>query len=127
MALQDHYKSNYGAWAGNINGNKADFQRCCEEVYSSERGWSRFSQCARKNGYGPDGAYCKIHDPAYVEAKTKAREDKWATEREISRLKYQLQSAAPIMLDIIRQIAKGHNDPRQICAAFLREKQLEEE
>lgn len=120
MALQDRYKSSYG------RGSRPNFEKCCKEVYGPEV-WSYGHQCTRANGHGPDGAYCKTHDPVAVEAKQKAREDKWAIEREIARKKNQLQSNAASMLEIIRQIAKGHNDPRQLCADFLREKQFEDE
>lgn len=43
-------------------------ERCIEEV--SDRGrWAHYHQCTNKRGYGPDGLYCAIHDPAAVEAR----------------------------------------------------------
>jgi hypothetical protein len=35
--------------------------RCIKRVQHSYQ--FSLSQCARKNGYGPNGAYCKQHDP----------------------------------------------------------------
>lgn len=57
------YKDKYGAWAGDPQGRAPNYMRCCENVYSRER-WGRFYQCTRPRGHGPDGAYCKQHDPA---------------------------------------------------------------
>lgn len=65
------YKEKYGAWAGQPAGNKPDFKRCCEEVWSRER-WSRHYQCHKPRGHGPDGAYCKQHDPEVVKARKAA-------------------------------------------------------
>lgn len=45
---------------------------CVHDVWSAGRG-STQSQCARKNGFGPGGLYCKQHDPEAV-AKKRAEE-----------------------------------------------------
>lgn len=124
MALQEHYRKNYGrdyAPVGPV------FTQCCERVTVYDNGWPRSHQCKRKNGHGPDGAYCKTHSPETVAEKQKARQEKWDMEMEAFRLRSKLQANASAMLGIIRQIAKGHNDPRQLCADFLREKQFEDE
>jgi len=57
----------YGA-DGFSKGDSEDPERCIASV------WYKFSeyQCARKRGYGPDGAYCEQH------AKQKEEEKKWS-------------------------------------------------
>jgi len=58
--IEDHYKARYGQWAGNSRGNAPDYTRCAEEVWNCAQGMIS-SQCSRKRGHGPDGAYCKQH------------------------------------------------------------------
>lgn len=51
-------------------------QKCACEVY--EPGRVRLSkQCTRKPGFGPDGLYCKQHDPAEIARRRKASMDKY--------------------------------------------------
>jgi hypothetical protein len=50
----------YRTWAGNSRGDAYNPMRCAAEV--ADGGRSCLShQCGRKNGYGPEGLYCKQH------------------------------------------------------------------
>lgn len=60
------YPASYGRWTK----TPPDFNRCCSRV--SDRTGSS-GQCARKNGHGLLGAYCKQHDPEAKKAKSEAR------------------------------------------------------
>ena len=114
MAKEDHYKAKYGDWAGNTNGHKPNYDRCCEEVIGAGRGML-FSQCARKAKYGPDGAYCKQHDPAAVAERRRVENEKYQQAMKKARPKWY----AAEMLSILRQIADGHNDPRSIATEIV--------
>jgi hypothetical protein len=39
-----------------------DKSRCAEEVSDGGR-WPTFHQCSKRRGHGPNGEYCKVHDP----------------------------------------------------------------
>lgn len=113
-AFLSHYPANYGAWAGRPDGVKPVYSRCCESVSTRDR-WGIGSQCARKNGHGPEGAYCKQHDPAAVEAReraaaeaSKAKYDKWRKEVNGARF-----------YAVLKQIADGHNDARGLAQEVL--------
>lgn len=115
MAEQsDHYKSKYGAWAGMPAGHKPDFKRCCEEVASRER-WTRFSQCNRPRGHGPDNAYCKQHDPEAVKARREAAD---ARANEAWR-KRRLEWYGSSFYDALVKIAEGHNDARGLAQKII--------
>ena len=109
------YRERYGQWSGNERGREPDRSRCCVDVYSG--GSMISSQCSRKNGYGPEGAYCKQHDPAEVEHR-----------RIVSNYKYRLDNHNRTMrrlasvLPVIKAIAEGHNDPRALCQEWLDER-----
>lgn len=53
-----------------------DFTRCVESVYSDYGS----HQCERKRGHGPDGLYCKQHNPEAIAAK-RAEEQRLRDER----------------------------------------------
>jgi len=80
-----------------------DYTRCAKALGRYMR------QCTNLNGYGPEGAWCRQHNPIAVEEKWKAKNAEWdakfARERLLSNLKAERAS-------IIEQIAAGHNDPR---------------
>lgn len=61
----------YGQWAGNPAGYKENITRCAYEVWRTVGRTSMAGQCDRPRGHGPDGLYCKQHDP---EAERKRRE-----------------------------------------------------
>ena len=110
------YPDKYGDWAGNPNGHKPDYNRCCFEVTSTER-WARQYQCNRKRGHGPDKAYCKIHDPAAVKARRNAQDDKW--DREFNARRYEIHGRK--FYDTLKLIAMGHNDARGLAKLVLDE------
>jgi hypothetical protein len=104
------YKEKYGAWAGFPKGHPPNYVMCCEEVSTNER-WPKRYQCSKKRGHGPDGAYCKLHDPAAVEARRKASDarstEKW------NKLRYELHGRT--FFDALLKIAEGHNDARGVA------------
>ena len=65
MRPRDH---RYGVWIGFPKGHAEDTTRCVEEVMEQGRGAMR-SQCSRKRGHGPDGLWCKQHNPEAVKDK----------------------------------------------------------
>lgn len=112
MALEDHYERAYGPHYREAAPN---FERCCKTVWSKLGGWTVPSQCAKPRGHGPDGAYCKSHDPAVVAAR-KAKADRAERER---RLKNTLEWSGPRFARALLLIADGHNDPRTLARAAL--------
>lgn len=64
MTEQHKVRYAYGCWAGNERGTLGDSMKCAETVYPiphKEGGWIADYQCSRKNGHGPNKAYCKQH------------------------------------------------------------------
>lgn len=56
-----HYDSRYGVSSVQPKGVRPDFTRCAQSV-TPRGGWAMSDhQCTRKNGHGPDGAFCKVH------------------------------------------------------------------
>jgi hypothetical protein len=104
------YPKKYGAWSGNPEGNKPDYERCCVEVWSKER-WSRVYQCHRKRGHGPDGAYCSQHVPEVVEQRKRAASARQDAEWQKRRLEF----SGKIFYDALVKIAEGHNDARGLA------------
>jgi len=92
---------------------KSNYDRCAKAVYSD--GWGGH-QCARKNGHGPHGAWCKIHDPVAVKAKREAANAKlnaeWAALQRDTEFTRACRAA-------IREIAAGHNDPRGLAQGII--------
>jgi hypothetical protein len=64
-----------------------DEKRCIAKVFSKDR-WCHSYQCSRKRGHGPDGKYCKIHDPKAVKARDDARDQKYREESEKRDIQY---------------------------------------
>lgn len=112
----NRYKSRYGEWAG-FNGNPADLTRCCVEVAQPMGATTHFHQCSRKRGYGPDKAFCKIHDPVAVEA----RNTKSDQEYRVKQYARMGELCGPKFLKILREIADGHNDPRTLAAEAVKD------
>ena len=54
---------------------KEDFSRCIEEVWETGA-WTQY-QCSRKRGHGPNGLYCKQHDPIAIKAKHDKKDAKY--------------------------------------------------
>ena len=57
-------------WYGRNHGRKEDVAKCIHEVW---HGWTQ-NQCNRNRGHGPDGLYCKQHDPDRIKAKRGAED-----------------------------------------------------
>jgi hypothetical protein len=112
---RDHYKDKYGSWAGNNAGSKPDFNKCCEEVWSSDR-WSRASQCSKSRGFGPEKAYCKIHDPSYVEEKSRKQKEEYI--KKVNKQRYQWHGKEFFL--VLETIANGHNDPRSLAMEVIK-------
>lgn len=122
MELTSLHKQSYGDWAGSPKGNRPDPNHCCEEVSDSVAS-HLFHQCGRKRGYGPEGAYCKQHSPEEVAKRRAAAKAKYDAQME----KWRRDRAGGSAINIIEQIAAGHNDPRTLCIDFLREHKIQSE
>ena len=85
----------YGKWAGDPKGRPEDIHLCITEVYVPGRGI--FFQCLRKRGFGPDGLYCRQHDPDAVRARADARAAAHKAERDRSDLADQDRSVGSWM------------------------------
>lgn len=111
------YKNKYGAWAGMPQGHKPDMALCCAEVADNSMRWPHYHQCSKKRGHGPDGAYCKQHDPDVVKARDAASAArataKWNKER------YQWYGRT--FFDALVKIAEGHNDARGFAQEVIDE------
>ena len=106
-----HYPEAYGTWAGNPKGIAPDFKRCCAVVYERESRWPRPYQCQKARGHGPDGAYCKQHDPAAKEARRAASNARYR--EKYNRERYQWYGRE--FFDVLKKIADGHNDARGLA------------
>lgn len=108
------YPKAYSDWAGNPKGNPPDYSLCCESVWPNDR-FPIPHQCRKKRGFGPDGAYCKQHDPAAKKSRQAASEarwnQKWNTER------YQIHGRT--FFDALVKIADGHNDARGLAQEVI--------
>jgi hypothetical protein len=104
------YKAAYGAWTGFPKGHAPDYSRCCVEIWSSER-WSRASQCSKKRGHGPDGAYCKQHDPAVAKARREASDAR--SKKQWNERRYETYGRT--FFNTLAKIADGHNDARGLA------------
>lgn len=109
------YPAKYGYWAGNPRGNSPDYTRCCESVRGRDRWDIVGHQCRKPRGQGPDGAYCKQHDPAKVQA----RRDKSDRTYFDKMNKLQAQWHGPAFLAALREIEAGHNDPRSLAREVI--------
>lgn len=78
--------------------------------------WTSFGQCRNKRGHGPDGLYCKQHDPEAV-AKRNAETIKRQDERWEARMRPYRQREA--LVAALRLIAEGHNDAKTLAAETL--------
>lgn len=116
MSKKGHYKSKYGAWAGNSRGQPPDYNFCCAEITYYIGQWPHQKQCGKKCGYGPDGAYCKVHDPKAVEER---REKSDARYREKTN-KERYQWYGKTFYDALEQIANGHNDAMGLAKAVIK-------
>lgn len=105
------YQEKYGAWAGHPEGHPPDHTRCCEEITYYVGRWPKHKQCDRKRGHGPEGAYCKQHDPEVV-AKRRSEKDQREREKWNER-RYEFYGKS--FFKVLEQIAAGHNDARGLA------------
>lgn len=75
----------YGVWGGNPKGTPEDLTRCIESVNS---GWHS-KQCDRKRGYGPNGKYCKQHDPEAIAKRKQIKEAIYQNKRKATNQIYE--------------------------------------
>jgi hypothetical protein len=114
--FSDDFKAEFRSYYGyHFQKFQPDYTRCCEQVHGTSRADGIY-QCRRKNGFGPNGAYCKQHDPDAVKAKAAARQAEYDAKgaREIARWK-----ATAALEPALRQIAAGHNDPRSLAESVI--------
>jgi hypothetical protein len=111
----DEFKAHFRPAYGRYGGVRPDFARCADTV-SSGSIWHGSKQCSRKNGHGPDGAFCKQHDPQALAAKRVARDAAWRREWDQKARKSAFTSESK---NAIRAIAEGHNDPMTLAREIL--------
>jgi hypothetical protein len=111
------YEEKYGAWAGFTNGHKPDFARCCVEVTDYSTRWPRYHQCSKKRGHGPDGAYCKQHDPEAVKARRDASTAR--SNEKMNKERYGWYGRK--FFGALQKIAEGHNDARGLAQEVVAE------
>jgi hypothetical protein len=104
----------YGQWAGNSKGWPEDKMRCITEVYE---GIGRAHQCPRKRGHGPDGLYCKQHDPEAVKVRQEASSARYNQSWNLRMRPYRQRDAA---FEALKKIATGYNDARSLAEDLLR-------
>lgn len=91
--------------------NAPDYSRCCESVRQADSRWPRYHQCVRKRGHGPDGAYCKQHDPEAVKARDEASRKR--SDEQYQNRRYEWHGRS--FFDVLVKIAEGHNDARGLA------------
>lgn len=73
----------YHQWAGNPDGRAYVEGRCAQPVWETGRAQQE-NQCARKNGHGVDGIFCKAHVPVdKSSSKIIYRVNEWLSVEEI--------------------------------------------
>ena len=111
----EEFKARFRPAYGHYGRDRPDFARCAATVGSGSV-WHGSKQCSRKNGHGPDGAFCKQHDPQAIAAKRNselaARKKAWANASRKAAFIAEAQ-------DAIRAIAEGHNDPMTLAREIL--------
>lgn len=110
--LTRHHLTHYGG------GVPADPERCCISVWG--QGEKRPRQCRLRRGYGPDGAYCSLHNPEAVRGReTKAKEDRRARMERVAR-ENRLRAYAPLFCGVLVRIASGEEaDPVRAAREIL--------
>lgn len=103
------YPKDYGA---RYSLESPDYDSCAASVLHGHS----TTQCARKNGKGPHGAWCGTHDPLKRKAKADAAYDarvaEYNAERRQAKFAADCQSA-------IRDIAAGADDPRALALSII--------
>lgn len=117
-ALKSHYPKAYGQWTGNPKGIAPDYSRCCKAVHH-DYSWAGPKQCQRKNGHGPDGAYCKQHDPDAVRQRHDEQARKWREASLAQDRRNALGHYGKRIIAALKAIEAGHNDPRGLAKETL--------
>lgn len=117
MELTSLHKEKYGDWAGKPKGNPPRPARCVVEVYPKTGFPVVPHQCGNNRGFGPEGAYCKQHDPAAVAAREAQSEARYNAKTNEERKKWW----GPRFLAALEAIEAGHNDPRTLATELLTE------
>ena len=89
---------------------------CCEEI-CVQGGWPLFHQCTKSRGYGPEQAYCKVHDPVYVAKKKDAAKEKASAASKRDNVAW----AAQRLFNALCRIADGDNDPVSIAHEAIKD------
>lgn len=113
--LTSYHRKGYGS--NTFERVPPDPERCAEMVSDRDTRWPRFHQCRFKRGYGPEGAFCKIHDPEAKRRRDAEKEARWKREHR-ARMR---GACGPKFLDALRRIADGHNDPRGLAREIVDE------
>lgn len=101
-------------WQKSI-GYRVDKSRCRAAVPEEGRGVG-FRQCSRKPANGE--RYCKHHTPEAIQARRDANSKRWQERAEQEKRRNMRWHGAPFIA-ALREIAKGHNDPRSLAHEVL--------
>lgn len=110
------FQANYGL---SYQSRNPDYSRCCMSVRRPMGHTHIPGQCARKNGHGPHGAYCKQHDPEEVKRRDQERSRKYESEMYPKRMNWHRQKWADELKGVLQEIAAGHNDPRALAQDII--------
>ena len=77
MELTSLHLPRYGKM-GHKHGLPPKPDQCCVEITHYVGRWPEWSQCSKKRGHGPEGAYCATHDPEKVAARQRKQGAKYA-------------------------------------------------
>jgi hypothetical protein len=112
-------------WKPRWGQSPAKRDRCRASVYTSV--WSHQCQRKPKIQREVDGKlylFCYQHDPVAIDAKRKARQEKWDKEWAEKEAGWARKEAEGKALDAckeaIQKIAAGHNDPRTLAMETLK-------
>lgn len=111
--MTDEFKAQFSCNYGmNYQKIVPDYSKCAAKI----NGGYEQHQCARKNGHGPHGSWCKQHNPEEKKAKIAARiaamNDRSAERRRQNAFDQECK-------DAIRKIANGHNDPMGLAKSIV--------
>ena len=113
--MDANFVAQFRKFYGRYNRTPPVFNQCAASISGGNYG-AGLHQCARKNGHGPHGAWCKQHDPVAVKAKREISDAKWRAKYDAAQRQRKFTAEAK---DAVRAIAAGHNDPRGLCAEIL--------
>lgn len=116
-------------WSGHFTKREGDPERCRAAVAEGGRS-PMFHQCRRKPTVFRDCAepvgrfgFCGVHDPLVVMEKRAAREAQWRKEWDardaMEKRRRNRDRAEKRCVEVLREIADGHNDPRAIAREAL--------